>query len=315
MKKNELMTTATRTLHRVGFKIKKRSPEILVTAGIVGVVTSAVMACKATTKAGDILAEHEEKMEQIHHVAETTTEEEYSEADLKKDTTIVYTQTAVKFVKLYGPSVAIGAVSIASIVWSNRILTKRNIALSAAYATLDRSFKEYRGRVVDRFGKDLDRELRYNIKAKEVEEVTVDENGNEKTVKKTVDVVDGDVYSEYAKVFDEGCRGWTKDPELNLLFVKQQQNWANERLRSKGYLYLNDVYEAFGFPKTKAGHVIGWIYDPNDPTCNNHVDFGIYDIYTPNPVVNERRGAFINGHERNIIVDFNPDGNIYELLY
>lgn len=315
MKKIDIVANATRTFNKVGFKFKQYSPEILVVAGIAGVVTSAVMACKATTKAGAIMDELKNNMDKIHEVAASVPEERYSEADKQKDTTIVYAQTAIKFVKLYGPSVALGALSIASIVASNRILTKRNVALTAAYATIDKGFKEYRSRVIERFGEELDRELKYNIRAKEIEEIVVDEKGKEKVVKKTLNVAEPSIYSDYSRVFDESCRGWEKDPELNLFFVRQVQNWANERLKSKGYLYLNEVYEMFGIPKTKAGHVVGWVYDEKNPIGDNYVDFGIYDVYTENPTVNERRSAFVNGYERNIILDFNVDGDIYKLLY
>ena len=72
----------------------------------------------------------------------------------------------LKLVKLYIPAVALGTLSIASILASNNILRKRNVALAAAYATVDKTFKEYRNRVIERFGDQDDKELRYNIKAK-----------------------------------------------------------------------------------------------------------------------------------------------------
>ena len=148
---NDILTSVNRTAHKVGLKVKKHSPEILVVIGVVGVVTSTVMACKATTKASDVIEEHKKEMDDIHFVAETKPEK-YSEEDFQKDTAIVYTQTAVKLAKLYAPAVAIGAVSIACIIGSHNILTKRNAALAAAYTAVDKTFKEYRNRVVDRFG-------------------------------------------------------------------------------------------------------------------------------------------------------------------
>lgn len=307
IKVNEIMNGMSRTFHKVGFKFKKHSPEILVIAGVVGTVTSAVMACKATTKAGDIVKDMHEQMDKIHEVAEMD-RKDYTAEDLKKDTTIVYTQTAVKFIKLYGPAVLLGAASITSILSGHNILRKRNIALAAAYAGIDKSFKEYRGRVIERFGKELDHELRYNIKAKEFEETVIDENGNETTVKTTVNVADPNTYSEYAKFFDDGCAGWSKDAEHNLWFLKCQQAQANERLKLNGYLYLNEVYDMLGIPRTKAGQVVGWIYDEKNPVGDNFVDFGIYD---------QNREAvrnFVNGYERTILLDFNVDGNIYDMM-
>ena len=194
----------------------------------------------------------------------------------------------------------------ACVLTSHKILRKRNMALAAAYATVDRSFKEYRGRVVERFGEELDRELKYNIKAKQVEETVVNEDGTETVVTKTVNAVDPTQYSEYARFFDDGCIGWEKNPEYNLMFVRQVQNWANERLKSRGYLFLNEVYEMFGFPMTEAGQVVGWVYDKE--IGDGFVDFGVYDLY------NEKARDFVNGRERVILLDFNVDGNVAKLL-
>lgn len=310
MKNGKFMNGVNRTLSKAGFQIKKHSPEILIVAGIAGVVTSAVMACKATTKINDILDQTKEEVGKVNDALdnEKISEDVYSKEDAKKDLAIIYIQTGVKLAKLYGPSIILGALSITSILASNNILRKRNVALAAAYATIDNSFKEYRSRVIERFGKDLDRELKYNIKAKEISETTVDENGKETTVTKTVPVVESEEPSDYARFFCEGCAGWTKDPEMNLVFLKQQQNWANELLKTRGHLFLNEVYDMLGIERSKAGQVVGWVYDETNPDCDNYVDFGIYDIY------NERKRAFVNGWERSILLDFNVDGDIYSLL-
>lgn len=307
MKVTDVISGAKRSLIKAGFQVKKHSPEILVVVGVAGVVTSTVMACKATTKAGDILEEHKNQMNAIDQVVKMD-RDDYTEEDHKKDTTIVYTQTAIKFVKLYSPSIMIGVLSLGCIIYSHNILTKRNAALAAAYATVDRGFKEYRGRVVERFGKELDHELRYNIKAQEFEKTEVDKKGNEKVVKETVNVADPNLYSDYARFFDDGCNGWSKDPEQNLTFLKCQQAYANEKLKANGYLFLNDVYKMLGIPATKAGQIVGWIYDEKNPIGDNFVDFGLYDMNKP--VVRD----FVNGYERTILLDFNVDGNILEMM-
>ena len=246
MKMNDKLT---RAIGKAGLTLKKHSPEILATVGTVGVVASAVMACKATTKISEILDDTNDQLNTIREAANTTElADQYSAEDAKKDTTIVYVQTGVKFLKLYGPAVAVGVASLGCLLGSNRILRKRNGALAAAYTAVDKSFKAYRGRVVERFGEEMDRELRYNIKAKEVQEIVTDENGNETTVTSTIEVPEiNHDNSEYARCFDETCIGWTRDPEYNMMFVTQIQNWANDRLQSKGYLYLNEVYEMLGF--------------------------------------------------------------------
>ena len=312
MKKAKIMNTLTRKFYRVGFKFKKHSPEILVGAGVVGVVASAVMACKATTKLDDVLAETKDTVDKIHDVTEHPEKipegKEYTVEDSKKDLTIVYTQAGVKLVKLYGPAVVLGTVSIAAIIGGYHILRKRNIALAAAYTAVDKGFKEYRGRVLERFGEEVDRELRYNIKAKEIEKIVTDANGKETVVKETVNVADPNLTSDYARFFDDGCTGWTKDPEFNLMFLKDQQRYANDLLKSKGHLFLNEVYDMLGIPRTQAGQIVGWIYDEKNPIGDNFVDFGIYDI------ADERKRSFVNGYERTILLDFNVDGNILEMI-
>ena len=311
--KTELVNKVTRSLHKVGFKLKKHSPEILVVTGIVGVVASTVMACKATTKVNDIVTESKETIDKIHDCVgkglHTSDGEEYTQEVANKDLAIVYTQTAWKFIKLYGPSVLIGAASIGCMVGSNRILRKRNVALAAALTTVEKSFKDYRGRVIDKFGKELDRELRFGIKAKEIKEKVVDENGNETTVTKTVEVVDPNTaHSLYSVVFCEGNAGWTKSAELNKVFLIQQQNWANDKLRLRGYLTLNEVYEMIGAPTTAYGQIAGWVYTEDSSVGDNFVDFGIFDV------TNEKACDFVNGRERSIILDFNCIGNILDYI-
>ena len=313
----------SRTFGKIKFGVKKHSPEILIVAGVIGTVTSAVMACKATTKVGDIMEEKDEVLDHIHGAAERIKSgeslknkggEDYTMETVKKDTTIVYFQTGLKLAKLYAPSVILGALSITSILTSNNILRKRNVALSAAYAALDKGFKEYRDRVIERFGEKVDHQIRHNIKEVEVEEVVTDERGKEKTVKKIIEGVDGDTHSPYAKVFDESNPNWEKDAEHNMFFLKSVQSFMNDKLKANGHVFLNEVYRELGFDDTKAGQVVGWIYDPNNEIGDNYIDFGIMDIYTCSRSEAERKSAFINGYERNIILDFNVDGNIWELM-
>ena len=299
-----------KTYKKVELKAIKHSPEILAGVGVVGVVGSLVLACKATTKLSDVLEESKEQLDKIKEVAaDPAYEEKYSQDDAKKDTTITYVQTAMKVTKLYAPSVILCASSLGCLLASNNILKKRNAALSAAYMTVDKSFKEYRKRVADRFGEEVEKEIRYNIKAEEI--TKVDENGNEVT--ETFKVMDGtddpNSYSDYARFFDESCAAWQNDAEYNLTFLKAQQQYANDLLKARGRLFLNEVYRMLGIDETKAGQVVGWVYNPDNPTGDNFVDFGIYNMQR------ERVRAFVNGYEPNILLDFNVDGVIWNLAW
>lgn len=316
--KTDLANKFTRSVNKIGLQFKKHSPEILVVAGVVGTVATVVMACKATLKVNEILDEAKETIDVIHEteeqyaeVAAEGTEEVavYTKEDANKDLLIVYAQTGWKLAKLYGPAVLTGVASLTCMLASNNILRKRNVALAASLAGAMSDFKEYRGRVIERFGENMDRELRYNIKAKQIEETVVDEEGNETVVTKTVEVVDpNSLHSLYSVVFCEGNLGWTRNAELNKVFLIQQQNWANDRLKARGYLTLNEVYEQIGAQTTKYGQLAGWVYTEDGSVGDNYVDFGMFDVN------NEKACDFINGIEKSIILDFNCMGNILDYI-
>ena len=115
-------------------------------------------------------------------------------------------------------------------------------------------------------------------------------------------------FSQYAKIFDDTCIGWTKDPEYNMFFLKGQQNYCNEKLKMNGHLFLNEVYTILGMPRTKAGAVVGWVYDEKNPIGDNFVDFGIYGIY------DDVNHDFVNGYKNTVLLDFNVDGNILDYI-
>ncbi len=307
MKKEEIMKNVSATFGKVSLKLKKHSPEILVVAGVVGTVASTVMACRATTKLSSVLEESKNNIETIHKYADDESmTEKYSKDDAKKDLAIVYVQTGVKLAKLYAPSVALGALSITSIVASHNILRKRNVALAAAYATVDKTFKEYRTRVVDRFGAEVDKELRYNIKAKKFEEMVTDpDSGKEKKVKSTVDIATP-TESDYSRFFDETCLNYENNKDYNLMYLRSQEALANDRLKADGYLFLSDVYDALGIKRTKMSQTVGWIYKPDgNENGDNFVDFGILET---------NRETENGGYERAILLEFNVDGPILELI-
>lgn len=302
MKANEIMSKASGALNKIGFGLKKRSPEILVAVGVVGTVVSAVMACKATTKINTILDETKEQLDKIHEYAgNPDVAEKYNVEDAKKDTAIVYAQAGVKLAKLYAPAVGLGILSISSILASNNILRKRNMAISAALAAATQDFKDYRNRVIERFGKEVDHQLRYNIKAEEIEETVTDEKGKEKKVKKSIEVADLNA-SGYVKYFTRSNPYWEEDSSYVEMFLRSQQNYANDKLKATGHLTLNDVYDMLGFHDSKAGMVVGWIYDLDHPNGDNYVEFDVKKVNLPNEQ---------GGYEEAYAIDFNVDGNIY----
>lgn len=302
--KTEIMKSVNGVASKAVMKLKKHSPEILVVAGIAGTVVSAVLACKATTKVAEILDETKGTLDTIHEGMETgaINGQEYTTEDGKKDTVVVYAQTGVKLAKLYGPAIILGTLSITSILASNNILRKRNVALGAAYAAIDKSFKEYRGRVIERFGEQVDTELKYGIKAKKFEEIEVDpETGKEKKVKKTVMVADPNLQSDYAVYFDSKSRNYEANPDYNRMFLKAQQAFANDKLQTRGHLFLNEVLDDLDLPRTPAGQIVGWTKDGPD----GYVNFRIVEV---------EREIEDGRHEPALLLDFNVEGNIWEKM-
>lgn len=285
---------------------KKYAPDIFLGVGVVGVVTATVLACKATTKASKVMEKLNSELDDIKSLNEGKVElpegETYSEKDYKHDLTIAYSHGGLELLKVYAPAIGLGMASMTLIFASHHILKKRNLAVVAAYTGLQKAFDEYRARVVDSEGEEKDREYRYGVKAETIKETFTDEKGKEKTQEK--EVITTSSTSQYAKFFDEASLYWSKSPEKNLMFLKSQQNWFNDRLKIKGHVFLNEVYDALDIPRTSAGAVVGWVKGNKD----SYVDFGIFDAKDP------RKRAFVNGYERSILLDFNVDGVIYDLI-
>lgn len=306
--KQEIINKATRLLSSTQYQVKKHSPEILMVAGIAGTIVGTVLACKATTKVSEIIEEKNKNVEDVHTCLEEKPKE-YTEEDSKKDLTIIYAQTGVKLFKLYAPAIGVMALSFASIIAGHKVLKKRNIAIAAAYAAIDKGFKQYRKNVIEEFGEGVDQQMRFGLKSKEIKKK--DKDG--KTVKETEYYIDPDAnpldnISEYARFFDASSSNFAKDPEYNMMYLRRQQDYANEMLKSRGHLFLNEVYDLLDIPRSKAGQVVGWVYDKNGNTKgDNYVDFGLYRN-------DQGTRRFVNGLEYNILLDFNVDGVIYDII-
>lgn len=306
--KQEIINKATRLLSSTQYQVKKHSPEILMVAGIAGTIVGTVLACKATTKVSKIIEEKNKNVEDVHTCLEEKPNE-YTEEDSKKDLTIIYAQTGVKLFKLYAPAIGVMVLSFASIIAGHKVLKKRNIAIAAAYAAIDKGFKQYRKNVIEEFGEGVDQQMRFGLKSKEIKKK--DKDG--KTVKETEYYIDPDTnpldnISEYARFFDAASSNFAKDPEYNMMFLRRQQDYANEMLKSRGHLFLNEVYDLLDIPRSKAGQVVGWVYDKNGNTKgDNYVDFGLYRN-------DQGTRRFVNGLEYNILLDFNVDGVIYDII-
>lgn len=298
MKKINLPQGVTRALGRGNLVMKKYSPEILLGVGVISIISGTVMACIATLKVESVLDDFAAKKDTINEAASYEMSE-YPEADARQDMVIVHVQTAVKLAKLYAPAITLTTVGIACIIGSHGIMRKRNIALVASYTALEKAFDSYRGRVAEKFGEDEEFNIRHNITKEKMTTEEVDENGKVKKVKKDATVINGNSHSPYAKFFDEYNVNWRPNADFNMIFLRQQQQYANDMLLARGHVLLNDVYDDLGLDRTSAGAVVGWALGHGD----GYIDFGIYDSVD-----------FVNGREASILLDFNVDGVMYDLI-
>lgn len=300
-----IVSNATSGLNQIGFGVQQHTPGILVAGGIIGVIASTVMACKATTKASCVSEKFEEEMNDIHEAAEkgeTRDGQEYTEEDMKKDKYIATVHAAWGYVKIYAVPALTLALSVSAILGSHYILNRRNIALGSAYLALDQSFREYKRRVAERYGEEVEYQIAHGIKVQEIEEE--DEKG--KKVKKKVEVADPNMTSPYCRYFTRSNPYWEDNDDFVKYNLAQKQTYFNDKLRATGHVTLNEVYDALGFHETQTGMVCGWIYDTKCPNGDNYIEFAIKDIYLPN----EYTGAL----EKAYTIDFNVDGNIFNRM-
>jgi len=270
-----------RQLHRSGLHLKKQSPHIFFGVGIVGVIAGNILACKTTLKSASTFEAFGDELQDI---------KQYSpEDDKNRDLARCYGRYAVELGKAYAPAIAVTGISVAALSGSHVMMTKRNTALTAAYATLQKAYDNYRERVRVEVG--AEKELDIYHAAEEVKDG--------KEVRK---IVDPNKYSAYARFFDESSTEWRKDAELNRLFVQCQQNYLNQLLQARGHVFLNEAYDALGLERSSAGRVVGWIIGDDG---DNYIDFGMYEA---------QNSRFINGTERSILLDFNVDGVIYDKI-
>ena len=296
--------TLRKSFKKAQLTVRKHSPEILMVAGVIGTVAGAVMACKETLELEDVLDECKQEKNELEEQYAMC--EEYSEDALKKDKVKLTIKQAAKIVKLYAPSVIMEVTSIGVIFASNDIMRKRNASMAAAYATLNSMYKRYRQNVIESYGEEVDKDMRFGVKHEKVTEI--DEDGNK--VKIDARIVDLDntalAISDYSRFFQSGCKGFdASSGRYNLLYLKGIQAMFNNKLIADGYVMLNDVYRELGFDTIPEGWSIGWVYDEANPIGDNYIDFGLYEARNKNQ-------RAVNDWEPVILMDFNVDGNLYE---
>ena len=184
-------------------------------------------------------------------------------------------------------------------------MQKRYLGVVAAYNGLSAAFEEYRKRVRDEYGEGLDKHFRYGTTYEELP--VYDENGKKTKEKEQVEKTETEMVmptDDSCRFFDSSNPNWDKNPTFSMMWLRGQQNILNDILHTRGHVFLNEGYDALGFPHTPQGAVLGWI----DGEGDNCIDFGLYD---PNKE-NVRR--FVNGVDNVIMLEFNHDGVIWDKI-
>lgn len=334
MKVDMIVQNAQRLIGRGELLAKKHAPEILIAGGIISMVAAVGTAVAATTKVEAILDDANAKLEMSDTLVERYKADpeqfkkdyeekgvtEYTEEDSSREKTIIYIQSGWKLVKLYIPTVTFMALGVACVLSAHNILSKRNVALLAAYKASESSFLQYRERVREEIGEERENDIYYgNVTETVKEKVTDEKTGKTKTVKRELKKTGGVVCSRYARFFDESNPNYNKPcknletgefvdirtaAERNRYFIECQQKKAMQMFKRRGHFFLNEAYDLLDMPRSDEGQLVGWI-DDGDTV----IDFGIFDFKSC-----PQRAEFVNGNEASVLLDFNVQGVIYDLI-
>lgn len=300
------MSSIGNVVNKVKVFGQKNSPEILLGIGIVGFIGTVVTACIASSKVESVLDDHKIKMSKIEEAKELIASgemdpEDYTQKDEILDKVKFYTETGVALLKLYGPTIGLGAMSVYCVLSGHKILNGRYVGALTAYNGLLGTFKKYRKNVVDAYGQDVDRAMRYG--AEYILEKKKNEKGEKVTEKKeNIEMTFPD--DDTARYFDAQNPNWDPNPNFDIMFLRGQQNILNDILQTRGHVFLNEVYDALGFEHTPQGAVLGWVKGMGD----DYIDFGLYD-QSKDPI---RR--FVNGQDNVVLLEFNHDGVIWDMI-
>lgn len=290
-----IMTSVTTAKARLGFKANKHAPTALVVTGIGALLASAVFAARDTHKVEPIIDQARRELDLIDLG-------DHDPRERAMEVTKVYVKTGFEVVKTFAPSIALAALGTASILYSHGLMKKREASLLAAYGILERAFDAYRDRVRATIGEDVEQQI-YNGETMYISEV--DQKGRTITWNPTKGGAPSG-RSEYAVEFGPENRNWNSArAELNLVFLRAQERYANHLLQSRGHIFLNDIYDSIGMPRTPAGAVVGWLRDGKG---DGYVDFELPEAGTPE----EQDYFYFFDGEGPIFLDFNVDGLIFE---
>ena len=289
--------TATRFVNKSILYLKKYSPQILTGIGVGGFAATVVLAAKETLEVQPILDDH--KVFIAHH-EEMYVKGEINKKELGKNNLSVWFDISKKIARLYAPAIGTGVLTLTCFLGSHQIMSQRNVALVAAYNALDGVYSRYREEVRKSIGEEEDRELFQRAVANP--EVTPRDERSQYDEENENYLPN---ISQYAKYFDWNSSLYDDDADTNKTLLMYKERYLNDLLASRGHVFLNDVYDELDIPRTKAGAVVGWLYDYKEEG-DGYIDLGIFQ---------EVNAEAINGATRSRwLLDPNVEGVVYDLL-
>lgn len=293
------------SLKKIGRKLKKHSPTIISIASVGGVVVTGVIAFRAGYKSAPEIDRYKGDVASIKDHKDQFA----SPAEYKKALNMVRVRVVKECAKATWLPAVTGGFTIAGIISSNNMMRNRlsqaGMALSALYAT----FAEYRKRVAEKYGADAELEIRTGVKPKEIVETYTDKKGNEKTKVTTyIDPKEIPDSVDYI-LLDSSWSLWRKDnPEMTKFAIMQVEKDLNHILQNiTGLISVNQIREKFDLDWVPYGQIVGWTYDPDNPECDNCIDFGL----RPGTANYDN---FINGKNDFVILTLNHDGIILDKI-
>lgn len=300
-------------------KVKFRSPELLIGAGVVGLVGAAVVAVRRGVRW------HSAAKAEIVHDLETIKKAEgspqYTREDKVQDYARVIGKGVWSFTQIYGPSVAAGVASVVSILAGTGVLKGRLAAMTSAAATAKVALERYRSRVREKLGEDADYEFAYEVSAKKAK-IKHEDGTKESLVTYHLVPSSGEwmAASPYSRLWDENAMEWCANRDIQFLTLRSLENHFNQELNARGVVFLNDVYKALGLPMSKDAALVGWIKDYEKPKMaklaaelgrvpgDGMISFGVFENESPSA------RAYLAGDDNRVVLDFNVDGVIYDLI-
>lgn len=295
------MTTMSRLVGKTKLSLIKNAPTLSIGAGVVGLLGAVYLSGKAAIKTQDILAEHREEMKQEDEayqeviVTRKDNPEAYPEITEQTHNTAklsISMQTGVKVLKAYGPTLAIAGLSIASIIYGRNIFQKRLTSLAAALQITTATLERYRTAVAEETGEEKEAEIYKSATQKHLERMA-----NQIDSLEEFDAARSKVSrTAFARWFDQTNSLWTNQPGENRFLIANSQNYFNDLLRRRGYVFLNEVYTHLGFQPVPEGQTMGWIHNSDHP--DTVIDFDVFNSQS-----SESR-AFVNDLTPNVLLDF-----------